>query len=145
MREPAKPLQLGDRAFITSPLPADKALRVLTRLTKLVGETVLQIASNGSAALDNVGEEVFTFAVQTLVERLDEEEVNKTVVQLLTGMRCQGHEEDVSKIWPSLFAGSIMDLFKVLQYSLEINYSDFFDVLRSRQTPAAMPEEKAAG
>ena len=130
--------------YSTSPLPATKSLAVLTRLTKMVGETLLVIASRGAAALDDIDEDVIAFTVRQLVERLDEREVDQTVRDLLAGMRCAGVEKDVVQVFDAHFAGRLMHLFKVLQYSLEVNYSDFFDAVQSQSGDQLAGKDRTA-
>lgn len=118
--------------YSAAPLPASQALRVLVRLTKLVGETVLMIAAKGSKALEDIPADALQFAVQTLVDRLGEDDTERTIKELLATVRVADNDLTLDRIFDSHFQGRIVHMFRVLQYALEVNYRDFFDELRSR-------------
>ena len=130
-------------AYSCAPLPATKALRLMTRLTKLVGETALIIAAKGRAALDDVPADVLQFTVRAIADRLEEDEVVTTIKLLLSTMRTAG-VEDLSKTFDTHFQGRLMHLFGVVQYALEVNYRDFFDALRSQDIDEAEADVTAA-
>lgn len=60
-------------------------------------------------------------AVRALVERLDEDEVLKTIKDLVDTAECDGKKI----IFETHFQGKIGHLFKVIFAVLEVQYSDF--------------------
>lgn len=128
---------------ITQPLPATKALKLLTRLTTMVGETILVLAARGGDGLEDMDADTLRFTVRALINRMDEDVVDATVKEALQGMQAEG-VGDVVQHFDSFFQGRMMLLFDCLQYALEINYRDFFDALRSR-TNAPSEAERPTG
>jgi hypothetical protein len=138
MLEPVK--KTIDKIDYTAlPLPARQGLQLLTKLTKMVGDSALVFAARGFEDIKNgngVDFEVATYAVQRLVEKLDERDVLSTVLEILDCVHCieaQGDLSDEVK-FDMHFRGKMLHLFKVLQFALEVNFRDFFDAVPSRKS-----------
>ena len=131
---------IGTDRYIAAPLPASKALRLLTRITKTVGNTVITIAAKGRAGLDDISEEEnlspMLFAVRMMLDRLEEAEVELTILELLSTVHVAGSDKTVDKIFDEHFKGRMWHLLQVVQYAMETNYKDFFDALRSHDIGA---------
>lgn len=125
------PREICGITYSAVPLPATISLQILTRLTKMVGQAALVTAAKGSKALDDLPPDVLTYSVQTILARLEEDEVVLTIKQLLAGVYVHGAPEPVSKIFDAHFKGKMGALFRVVQYALEVNFRDFFDEIRS--------------
>lgn len=141
-----KPRVINGVTYIAAPLPASQALRLLVRMTKMVGEAALVIAARGRSALANLPPETLTYTVQTILARMTEQDVEQTVKELLGAVYVQGASESVVKGFDAHFRGSMVTLFKVIQYALETNYRDFFDEIRSlpiEQIPTGSEESAA--
>lgn len=107
------------------------SLRVLARLTKIVGEPIA-IALGGAKKVDkksddladkDVTGEVFGKAVKALVDRLDENEV-VNLVKLLTSEQVLCDNSKI--VFDDHFCGDIGHLFKVIVGALEAQYGNFF-------------------
>jgi len=142
--------QIDDHVYSFAHLPAQEALRVLTKLTKIVGEplaiavgalmkddkTERKLGEDGlplpaepkKGLLErDVDPEVFGKAARSLIEKLDEEEVIAIVVKLTTQqVLCDGIE---IKNFNTHFTGQLGHLFKVLAAALEVQYGNFFGAM----------------
>lgn len=131
-------------AFICTPLPATKGLAILTRLTKMVGQSLLMLAARGAKGMEGVPDDIMAFTTQTLVERLEEDVVIATVKELCATVQAKDHGELKGATFDALFSARMFLLFQVVQYALETNYSDFFDAIRSRKLGPKVAEAPAA-
>jgi hypothetical protein len=129
-----EPREIDGVTYVASPLPATQALRILTRLTKMVGEAALVLAAKGREALDDLPADVLTYTVQTILGRLSEAEVEATIKELLASVYVHGADQSVAVTFNEHFRGRMAALFRVVQLALEVNYRDFFDALRSLPT-----------
>lgn len=133
------------------PMPPKVALRVLTRLSKLVleplgmfGDAIKGDQGGNSGAEKSDGEravgmldkksppDVFAKAAKVLVERLDEDEVTSTIETVLsaTTVHVQRVSEGDKGTRPLRFdldfAGRPGHLLKVFVAGLEVQFGDFF-------------------
>jgi hypothetical protein len=106
-------------------LPPSKAIRILTRLAKLVlGPFGLAIGGGGTSLANLAGSEItLDKAFEKLSENLSEEEVERTIKELLSYVRLgTGMEMQID----IQFQGKIMHMLNVTRKALEVNYQDFF-------------------
>lgn len=106
---------------------AKQALRMLTRLTKIVGEPLAIAASaakgDGEFLDRKVDPQVIGKAVHALVTKLDENEVIDICEELAAnGVLCNGKQIIFDKHYENLGL-----LFKVLQAGLEVQYGNFLE------------------
>jgi hypothetical protein len=103
-----------------SKFSATKGVRMLTRLASLLGEPIGAFTEGG---LDKkITGDMVSRAAKALFERLDENQAEKTVKDLLENVRCDGKAIQ----FDTHFQGRILHLFKVLKEVLEVQYGDFF-------------------
>lgn len=108
--------------YAVTQMTALRAVRMQARLIKLLGASVATLFS--SSSIDEA-EGSFSKAVSLLSENLDEISFENLVLDLLQSVRKNGLELTKSVI-DIEFAGKLNELFLVLQYILEVNFSDFF-------------------
>ena len=126
---------IGDSTYTVRQLTATPAVTLLTRLTKLIGPSFGALSAG-----ENVGEKVSS-AVNLLASRLDEAEVSDIIKKLIACVELEtGGESSValSKVFESHFhGGNLSELFQLLGFVLEVNYSDFFAGFASVKKKAA--------
>lgn len=142
MRESQKK-QIDDSEYEFFALPPADALKVLTRLSKLVLEPMGMLGdalSGGNGAdkkkddsivglLDRkLPPDTFAKAIRAFVGRLDEDEVLATVKIVLAKCYVQGPDDKGTRPikLDSDFSGRVGHLLKVVAGALEYNFSDFF-------------------
>ncbi len=134
-------IEIDGLTYICTQLPASAALKLLTRLTNILGRPMLLLLAKG---IEGIGEQevedLAEIAASSLLERLDEAVVLKTVLDILAKTRAvmgfddEGNPKGVSvvKTFDEHFKGKLWTrLVPLLRFSLEANYSDFFDAARS--------------
>lgn len=119
-------------------LPAELAITTLTKLTRIIGEPMGKAmggleSSSGSLMDANVNFNIIGHAIGLLASRLDENEVMLIIKTMLKYVHKKESNGKLRECDLELdFQGRIMHLFKVVQASLEFNYSDFFAGIKSR-------------
>jgi len=128
MRNPVEATIDGEQ-YTFHQLPAKRSLKLLTRLMRIAGPTI-------GAALDGIksgrmdikavmdAEIDFSSIVTALCDRLDENEVEAIVDELLSQVLHAGQGE-ISQKFDAHFAGRLPHLFKVLTKALKVEYGDF--------------------
>jgi hypothetical protein len=122
--------------YMVTQFPARRALRLQTKLVKLLAPSVSALA--GGANLSDVknvmdakiGGEVISKAVTTLVERLDEDYVVNLIMELLASTRREGKEISEAQ-FDMIYAGNFKELFQALYFVVEVNFGSFFQDLRT--------------
>lgn len=118
-------VDIGDRQYCITLFAPTRALKLLTRLTKLLGEPMAVM----SAAEGGGPEKVFELlpkATKALMERLgDEEAVVKLVKDLL---ECATRDRK-QITFDTEFQGRLGDMMKLLSKVVEIQFQDFFKAL----------------
>jgi hypothetical protein len=112
------------------------ALKVLTRVTKLLGEPLGilggQLAGSKkdgiAALLEQDTSELLPKAVSLFVTRLDETEVQQVIDWLLEPVHVQTEDDKGTRriMFERDFQGRIGHLMKVVLAALEVNFQDFF-------------------
>lgn len=132
-----KEIQIGERRFAVTQLPAMRSLKMATRLGRLFGPTLAQLAtaSPNPAALSELNVSALSPAIATFFDKLDEKEIESLTRDLLASAQI----EDGGK-WVELFgasptfdhymSGAPLDAFKLLYFAVEANYHDFFGAFR---------------
>lgn len=106
------------RTYQVTQFSATKSIKMMTRLTKILGEPMGFMFADEKANAD----EMLPLAIRALVSKLDEDLVIDTVKQLLEGVRDSNGEIN----FEVHFAAKMGLLFKVLGKVLEVQYGDFF-------------------
>ena len=112
---------IGDSVYSVTQMPAMRAIRMQARLLKLLGPSFAAIVTSNDANPDSS----LPLAIGLLVEKLDERTFETLVIDLMQGVRKDGSELTKPKLDLD-FAGKLNDLFLVMQFVLEANFSDFF-------------------
>lgn len=110
----------GENYTITT-LPPTMALKLLTRLVKLIGEPMSMLYGDSEAKVASV----LPKAVNALAMRLNEDEVLGLTQELLKGVLYRGQNIQ----FELHFQGRLGHLFKVLGATLEVQYGDFLGVM----------------
>ncbi len=113
---------IGESNYMVTQMPAMRAVRMQARLLKLLGPSFAAMVAAGDKENPD---SCLPLAVQLLADKLDEKTFESLVLELLQGVRKDGQELNRSKIDLD-FAGHLNDLYLVLQFVLEVNFSDFF-------------------
>lgn len=112
---------IGDNTYAVTQMPALRAVKMQARLLRLVGPCIGALIAadpkNPDASLP--------MAISMLADKLDEATFEKLVLDLVQGVRCNGVEM-TRGLLDLDFAGKLNDLYRVLQFVLEVNFSDFF-------------------
>lgn len=124
MREPVKKTIDGEQYTFYQMNPR-KSLKLMTRILKLIGAPV-GTAFGGHEKTKSVFDQDINIGVivEKLCDRLDENEVEYIIDQLLSQVTVAGKGE-ISKVFDEHFAGRLPHLFKVVFACLEVEYGDF--------------------
>lgn len=116
--------QINNSTYMVTQLPARRALKLQAKLLKLLGPAASQIFI---AAANNLltADDAIPKAITLLVNELDDKTFDTFIMELLQGVRKDGMELN-EKTVDLEFAGSLNELFLVIQYILEVNFGDFF-------------------
>ncbi len=107
---------------------AKQSLRVLLRLTKIVGEpmalAINSVKGNGPLLDRNINGEVLAMAVRALTNQMDENVVLDLIEELTAkdNVLCGGKKINFN----THYEGKIPHLFKVLSAALAVQYENFF-------------------
>jgi hypothetical protein len=120
---------------------ADKALRLLTRLMKIIGEPMAigvgALQGPGSLLDKNVDGGVLGKAVRALSEKLDEDSVITLVKEFVGEGACVCNGAKV--IFNTHYEARLGHMFKVLKAALEVQYGDFFVDLKGSLGSPSLP------
>jgi hypothetical protein len=113
-----KEKEIGDAVYSVTQMPAIRALKIQSRLLRLVGPSFAAMIASGE-------DSSIPMAISLLTDKLDENTFEKLVLDLMQGVRKDGAELTKGKI-DLEFAGNLNELYRVLQFVLEVNFADFF-------------------
>lgn len=114
--------------YYVSQFPARRALKLKTKLIKLLAPSLFTAAGNykGGNILDaDLGSDTLGKAVSMLVERLDENDLESLIMELLCMTRREG-KEITEQYFDMVYAGNFSELYKALYFILEVNFGSFF-------------------
>ena len=100
-------------------LPPTKAIKMMTRTIKLVGEPLLVLMAGGTKNLTDV----LPGVARILRDGLDENEVDFLVKEFMGCVFYQG--QPISPQFETHFMGRLPVIFKLLIEVLKLNYADF--------------------
>jgi len=129
-------------------LPTEQAIKMLTKLTKIVGEPVGKAvsglkSSSGSILDADVDYDFIGAAIGILTNKLDEDEVLGIVKTILKYVNKKTEKGGFIEANLDDFQGRIMHLLNVVRASLEHNFSDFFAGIKSRLKEVLTPLKSA--
>src|SRR5271169_916440 len=146
-----KERKIGDCVYSVTQLPARRALRLKTRLIKIFGPSLTQLLLTATEPQEKLFEEMndkeklhfhstssvdkiniqeirkssVVKGIQLLSESIEEKVFEDLVMELFQGVRKDGVEIQ-SGTFDMTFAGKLMEMYQVIMFILEVNYSDFF-------------------
>jgi hypothetical protein len=137
----------GFRYQVTQ-LPASKGFRMLAELSRIVGPSmgILADATGGKLRdLGNVkvGSDAFGKATEALFARLETSKVEGMLAELRSTSMVQvdGKWIKLPDVWELHFRGRMGAYLQWVKFALEVQFSDFFDLLDS----PAPPESSGGG
>lgn len=130
--------ELDSEKYVITMLAPTSALKMLTRLIKLIGEPLSLLYGDSEQEVAKV----LPKAVSALVSRLDENQVEGLVKDLL---KCVVYHNQPLN-FELHFQGRLGHLFKLLAAVLEVQYGDFLGaMLAVGGKPSASMQAPAAG
>ncbi len=117
-------------------LPPRTAMSILTKLAKLIGEPIGKAIGgikglDGDISFDLVGE-----AIGVLTNKLEEAEVQFIIDTLFKYIKIRDEKGALVAVNIDLhFHGKVMDILTLTGMALEVNFSDFFAVLKAKVGP----------
>ena len=120
--------------YVCTMMPATVAHKTLLQLTEVVGRPVLLAVAKAVGNDELLLDELVETGTHALFERLNPSVGEDLILDLLQGVRVEGVGELSRKdVFDNHFRGRIFHLYKVLGFSVEVNFRDFFDELLSQQ------------
>lgn len=142
--------EIDEQKYSCSMMPGTKGNKTLVELIDMVGRPVVVMASNAlrqtkpngkdptmgiELGIDSNLSDLVQLGTHLLFERLTPEQADATIKAVLDGVSAEGVGDLKKKeIFDEHFRGRIWHLWKVFAWSLEVNYRDFFEGLRSNMT-----------
>lgn len=152
MAKTPKTYRIGDTEYAFYPMSPERSIKMLTRLTKVLGEPLVRVLA-GVVTSQGEGEdqskpatddrnllmdslkresarEAITEAVSTLASRLDEDQVVDTIKTLISSAEIKRPGDNGTRRinFEADYAGRIGELMMATRYAIEAEYGDFFDV-----------------
>lgn len=118
-----KQITLGDSVYTVTQMPARRALRVQAKLMKMIGPAFAQTLT--ASKLENPDDHLPKI-VAHLVEQLDENTFDTFILELVEHSVRKDGKEINAQSFDLIFAGKLNELFLLLKFILEVNFSDFF-------------------
>jgi hypothetical protein len=120
--------EIGASTYLVRQLPATQAQRLFVRLSKLVGPAIAELTTGGKDGLKGAAMHVLGG-----LEPSDVEDITKQMAKM-----SEVDNKPLDKIFDVHFTGKQAELWQWLLFALEVQYKDFFDVLRGLFAEAAV-------
>jgi len=121
--------KIGDLETSVTELPARRAVRLKTKLIKLLGPSLGKLADGmhefTEETLDNINVTTIGDAIEKLADRLNENDYVDLIMEILQHTRIGGREV-TEELFDDVFAGRLDVMYKVVMFTLEVNYGSFF-------------------
>lgn len=144
MNRPVKEKQIGDYRYQVTLLGAKAGRAMLVRLTKMLGpatasflEGVLHAKGNLTASLAIGAADAIREATQRLSEA-DIAAISDELARFTVVILDEQHSPQLDKVFDDHFAGRYGAMAEWLAFSLEANFTSFFDGARSDGTSLAL-------
>lgn len=114
-----KKRQIGDNVYLVTQLDAIAALKIQTKLIKLLGPSVLSLVGSKGDVKDKIAK-----IVPAILENFDDELANGLVLALFERnvfVEKNGTQESVD--FATHFCGKFAEMWKVVPFILEVNFS----------------------
>jgi len=115
---------IDNHVIMVTQFPGRRALFFKTRLIKLVGPSIAQMFT-GKGLDATTDFTTISRALDKLAENLNEDDYVKFILDLLQCTRFDG-QEIKEGVFDIEFAGNLLLMYKVLWFTLEVNYGSFF-------------------
>lgn len=115
----SKVLDIEGKSYKINTLPPSRAIKLLSKITKIVGGPMALMAGNGGD--ESKVEELIPQAMSVLVDKLDEDVVLGIVKEMVSCV----FVDNKSINFETEFMGKLGVLFDLCREVLEVNYSDF--------------------
>ena len=120
-------LQIGDRVYTVSQLPAMRAQRLLPRLLKAVGPAVAALLASGASLKDVMAMDLSKVdlgaVVKGLAENLTPDEYESLLRELLSTATLGG--KDLMPQFDIAMQGRVGEVFQLLKFAFQVNYRNF--------------------
>lgn len=138
---------IDDVAYVCHMMPATMANKVLVELSGALGHPLLvAIATMFEGGGETEVEHVVDTAMKLVMSRLPPDDADRICKTILNGVSASGagplHELDN---FDSHFRGRIFHLWKVVFWSIKVNYRDFFYAANSNPTVSNLVEALSNG
>lgn len=126
---------IAGRQFRCQQLPARRAMRLAVKLGRLFGPAVTKALGGAGpkATIADLNVGGLSEALTLLFERLTESEADLLISDLLASTFIQAADGTWVELLPVLdleLAGNLKAIFGALAFSVEVNFGDFFGVVR---------------
>ena len=131
---------IGGATYTVTQLPARRALRLKAKLIKSFGPALAQffLAATSEKDADERNSQLVK-AIEILSCNIDENSFEALVIEMLNGVRKNGLELTPPTI-DLEFAGDMASLYQVLFFVIEVNYSNFLEIIGiGNQSPSDQP------
>lgn len=112
--------EINGSTYSVTQLPARRALKLQAKLAKMLSPFLAEMLIAAESTETSLSK-----AVQLLVSEIDDKTFDQFVMDMLPGVRKNNVELTPSTV-DLEFAGNLNELFLVLKFVLEANFSDFF-------------------
>jgi hypothetical protein len=119
-----KEKEIDGRMIMVTQFPGRRALSHKTRLIKLLGPAVAQLFTEDKIDLTKDISSL-SKVIDKLSSTLDENDFVRFVLDLLKCTRLDG-KEITEAVFDDEFSGDLLLMYKILWYTLEVNYGNFF-------------------
>ncbi len=106
-------------------LPATTSLRILTKLSKMIASPIAGALGTGSLQEILERDLNIPLIVGMMADRMDEDEIIG-IIKTLASQILHEPTGAIGECFDTFFSGRVAHLIKVIQASLEAEYSDFF-------------------
>lgn len=128
--------QLSGHAYEVTEFPARQGLRLQARLLRIVGPSIAALGAEalqgaqpsdvGSLLDVDISSEALTRAVGELVARLDEQRVERLILDLLGQTTRDGRPVGEETEFDAAYTGNYGELLRAIGLVLEVNFGSFF-------------------
>lgn len=112
---------IAGRDIMVTQYPGRKSIEIKAKLFKLLGSSLVRLFS-GTEAFDLSS---LSSAIDIFIDKLNPKEFTAFVLELLQSTRIDG-KEITDSVFDTEFAGEMSLMYKILGYTLEVNYGNFF-------------------
>jgi hypothetical protein len=113
---------IDGRSVMVTQYPGRRSIEYKARLLKLVGPSLARTL----AGAEGFSFEAIVPALDAFIEILDPKTFVSFLLELFCSTRIDG-KEITDQVFDDEFAGDMMFLYRVLWFTLEVNYKSFFD------------------